>query len=133
MMDGSLPVHMCSAGFGTASFYPSWSVADGLIDPSYCGYSFDLTGFDDALNIAYSWETPPAKSGLVYLGVGNFEKDAWEWYAAPQNGMVSLAEIAPYRSNPDNTMLVMVVCLAPRRSTSRHPHRQPSARGAAHG
>jgi len=109
--DGAMPAHMVSPDMGLAKFYPMYTHGDSLVKTAYCGYRFDLTGYSDPVQLAYSFSVPPASSGLVYLGVGNFVKDAWDWHAAPLNSVVTLADDTPYRSAPSNEMLVEIVCL----------------------
>ena len=109
--DASLPRRFVSPETCLAKFTPYWTPGDSFIETAYCCYRFDLTGYADAVQLAYSFAVSPAKSGLVYLGVANFVKDAWDWYAAPLPGVVPLADAAPYCISGTDEMLVAVVCI----------------------
>lgn len=98
-------------------FSPVWgSVTPPTIsDAAYCIYRFSLAGFAGSgqpQTLALGWDpaTPPTNFTNLWIGLANRELNHWDWYAGPEDAVLTLASYEPYTA-PGGDVLAAVVVL----------------------
>jgi PKD repeat protein len=114
--ENPLPRNLVSGGGPGETFLnfaPTWDppVSAALSDSAYVIYRMtNMTEYAGQYRILLNWLTPPADSANLYLGLGNFSSNAWDWRQPSAAGAVNLPDFAPYTS-PTGDMLLVVLLL----------------------
>jgi len=93
-----------------AVFQPHFSPeAPEQADLALATCSFDLSGYSGAAAITLDWQAPA--SGDLYLGLGNFDHDCWDWFSGAALGSagLELPSLSPYRDRYGKLLLVVAI------------------------
>lgn len=66
-------------------FDPFWMV--DVVRRAYAIYSFETTGFTHGCTVSVNWQTTGG-DGECWIGMANFEDDAWRWHVLGPEGYV---------------------------------------------
>ncbi len=93
---------------GLGDFSPAGSGA--LTDLAYGLYRFDALDYDRTGLLRLRWNSPPVTDQL-WLAVGNFSTDRWDWFRPANRNQVSIDETSSISSyvSPSGEMLVVVL------------------------
>lgn len=103
----TFPNQLVSADGHLLAFTPAWS-GNGLGGAAYAIYAFDSTGYtsDDTVHLA--WQASGAATSDLWIGLANFTRDRWDWFAGPANDALPY-DSAKYTS--DGLVYAIVLCL----------------------
>lgn len=107
--NAAMPNNLAVANGTACDFSPAFTAGTGLAHAAYCVYNYNAKSYDRSSDIRYSWSSAPA-SGALWLGLGHWSKDRWDWYQADPAQRLNLAAISPYIRN-DGALVLAVVCL----------------------
>ena len=107
--ESSLPhpntsVNGCCAVFAS-NWDPGQGTAAGL---SYCMYVFTAPGYDRTPELNYRWADPPVDLGNAYIGLGNWDTLAWDWFAFEADGSTAVVSFDSYLNGSDQMVVVVV-------------------------
>jgi PKD repeat protein len=88
-------------------FTPAW-LGNGTDNAAYAGYVFDSTGYTSDDTVHLDWASQGTNSSDLWIGLGNFAKDRWDWFPGPATGAL------PYSGSiysSSGKVYVVVVCL----------------------
>jgi PKD repeat protein len=102
-----LPSNLVSAGGTALSFTPDFVPSTGLAGLAYAIYDFSLPAAQPGLLGSFSWDTDPALSNL-YIGLGNFDENRWDWVVPIEITALNLAACAPYINDASDRFLMVV-------------------------
>ena len=94
---------------GVSGVYsPQWLPGSSLADAAYAIYRFDTAGFthDGTLNL--DWASRRTDYAQMWVGLADFTRDTWKWYAGPETGRLAFDE-ALHISGGE--MFAAIVCL----------------------
>lgn len=97
-----------------AKFSTDWSEANGYL-PTSLGiaiYEFDVAGYDRAAEVRYGWSDPPDEITTAWLGLGNQDNEAWDWFPCSAGGLQTVPSFDPYISTLDTLLAVFVLANA---------------------
>lgn len=96
-------VHFVSTG--------SAAQLQNLDDAAYCIYrAFELDEIPGAPTVSLLWSQAPAQGQDCYLGLANFDQNAWDWFNLKDSFVVDTGGFAPYLRD-DGTLFAAVVLL----------------------
>jgi PKD repeat protein len=103
----TLPNQLVSTNGNRLTFASAWT-GGGLNGAAYAIYAFDSTGYttDDTLHLA--WQVPGANFSDLWIGLANFTRDRWDWFAGPASGALPY-DAAKYTAN--GQVYAAVLCL----------------------
>ncbi len=95
-----------------AYFTPDWEPGSQppRTEIAYCTYEFYLSGFDRSPTVMFIWHTPPQAAADFWVGLGNVDRQAWDWYEGPADRVLTLSSLDPY-TDPGGAALLIVVVL----------------------
>ena len=100
-----------------AVFTPSWDPAGQptVDDLAYATYRFTLPGYNGEATLGTIWQYAPPEPGVgetavCWVGLSNWERGCWDWYAGPADYVLSVASLDPYVAD-DGELLVVVLLL----------------------
>lgn len=117
--DGNLPFQRVTTDTSQAIYAPDWDAGSSrnFSGLAFALYVFHLHDYDLAPEVALNWVQPPASAANAWIGMGNVQKDRWDWRPGTIDGsVVSVASFDPYISQPDNLLLIAVVVLGTQQS-----------------
>ena len=105
------PSHRVTTDLQRASFRPVTSPGSNPTpaEAAYAIFGFDMTLYDGDSVATLCWQEPPPDTGTVFIGLGNFALDRWDWFAAPPPGPRRLPHLAPYTSTHPYLLLAVVL------------------------
>lgn len=94
-------------------FNPDWSPdAPDFAGLAFACYSFSLADYDRAQQITFYWDERADLEDL-WIGLADFERDAWSWHSLPQDGPLEFETLAldlsPFISPDSNNLYVVVL------------------------
>jgi PKD repeat protein len=106
----ALAVNNRVAPAGSAlTFTPQYTSAGADIDGlAYALYDFVLPSPNTGLNAAFNWSLLPAQPNL-FLALGNFDSNTWDWVAPADVTSIALADATAYFSVTDHLLLLVAV------------------------
>jgi outer membrane protein assembly factor BamB len=115
--DASLPnSRVNTLAAPSAIFSPVWGAqaTPGITDAAYCVYRFNLDGYmasGELQTLALAWHpgSTPADYKDLWLGFANRESDHWDWYAGPDDDVLTLDSYAPYIDSTGNMAVAIVI------------------------
>jgi outer membrane protein assembly factor BamB len=100
----------------SAIFSPIWGeqAQPVLEDAAYCIYRFDLSGFAHSgqpQTFALAWfaDSEPTDYANLWVGFANRTANRWDWYAGPQDDVLTLDSYAPYIAGNGNALIAIVM------------------------
>ncbi|MCH7472984.1 hypothetical protein IIA79_08550, partial [bacterium] len=92
------PHNLVTSQSGTVIFSPNFDPTDPATDMdmlAYAIYAFSLENYDGESTLVFEWaETPGA--GDCFVGLGNQERGAWDWFALPETSVLVVGSLASY-------------------------------------
>lgn len=92
---------------------PDWTRAEDAIGGlAYGLYPFNLTDYSGAASFTLAWAEAPEDLSHVWLGLSDWERGRWQWFACPAGGTQSLPAppgLAPYIKAGTNELLAAIV------------------------
>jgi PKD repeat protein len=113
--EAGLPSLAVSADGSALEFSSSGSGAAGM---SYAIYAFSLADYDREPTLELTWATPPADFANVYIGLSNWQRNAWDWQLADPSGALVLPDLLAYIGPEPDGLLYAVVLLTNGESAS---------------
>lgn len=110
-----LPNQNVSIAADSARFDTNWSAATAFApaELGFCCYRFEnLSGYARETELRCGWQDPPDDSGTAWLGLANWDSDAWDWHQCGSSGIWTLASFDPYTSPVSEMVAVMVMANA---------------------
>ncbi len=108
-IDPALPPQKTNVNGNSIEFAPIWAEgSSSSADLAYCMYRFAVADYDREAEVRYVWSEAPIDIGTAWLGIGNFDKDKWDWYQADPSGLTNLSGMSSYISGTDELLLVVV-------------------------
>ncbi len=74
-------------------FRPYFTSAEDIYQTAYAIYSFDVTGYEHESTLRLWW-SGKSGSGQVWVGMADFEHNAWRWYRPDNSDAVMFDEAA---------------------------------------
>lgn len=109
--EASLPHAAVSDSGDDAVFEPNWQPGGGTDGLAYCMYNFPAQGFDRAMELHYSFATPPTDWGTVWFATAEWSADRWIWRQAdPSGNLTGLLNTSSF--DVDGRALIIIVCMA---------------------
>lgn len=105
--EASMPSHSLMLSGHQALFAPDGNAA-GLAGQAYAIYSLDLSTQTDALCLNLDWASAPA-AGRVWLGLADWQRNAWHWQSLSDASICELADPAPYRNSDGSGLAVLLL------------------------
>jgi len=103
------PAQHVTADEHRAVFAPAWpDEAPQLADLAYSLFTFDMTYFDGPAVISLNWEGVAPPDNDLFVGLGNFVRDRWDWRQPVDSGL-ELEALSPYIDA--NKRLLLAVAL----------------------
>jgi thiol-disulfide isomerase/thioredoxin len=99
----------------SAQFTPDWT--DGDSNPeglAYCTYLFQLGDYAESgkpQTVGLDWDgaQPPQNFGNLWVGLANWDAQQWDWYAGPEDGVLTLDSLAPYTSSTGQATVMVLL------------------------
>lgn len=94
----------------SALYTPQWDVADSAEpgDLAYALYAFEFPDYLQGRFLSNGWLVAPAAADF-WIGLGNQNKQTWDWFAATPGEQLVTPDLAPYLADSD--MLLAIVAL----------------------
>jgi len=97
-------------GAGALEFGPQWdAAAPHIADTSYALYSLSIPEPADYYSVRLDWQDKGQSLDDLWIGVGNFDRNVWDWRRVLSGGVVAFPASA-YVNGSDQVFLA-VVCL----------------------
>ena len=94
-----------------ARLSPEYSYAGQSFDgAAFCIYRLHIPGYHDTATINYDFDASPANWEVVWIGVGNWDRGAWDLFPGEELNHIDLYSIDPYIDASDE-LLVAVIAL----------------------
>lgn len=107
--NGTLPNNRVAASADACVFTPADAGPGALSDAAYALYSFSIAGYDRNPQVRLIWSAAPP-AGKLWLGLGKWGANRWDWFSASPSAPCNFATLAPYIRG-DGALLLAVVCL----------------------
>ena len=110
----ALPSSRVSTQGDRLVFSPTWDSAASVScdDLAYCIYRLHLQGYGDTTReqtLGLAWESAAQEFYLGFLGETNQHSEYWEWYAGPEDGVLTIESFAPYQDAGGDVLIIVVV------------------------
>ncbi len=93
----------------TIHFDPAYTTHGGPIELAACaGYIFELGAYQAVPEIHLDWRFAPEQPQL-WIGLGNFNRDRWDWFNPADPAYMNVGDLAPYLSDTGVLLLEIVV------------------------
>lgn len=92
----ALPHQRVTATANGAQYAPDWNVEPDFAGLSFAMYDFSLPDYNLNASLEYSWITDPGAAGNVYVGLGNWDNDRWDWFQPGADERLVLPTLGPY-------------------------------------
>jgi fibronectin type 3 domain-containing protein len=124
------------ASGGVAVFSPNWtgpsSAPAGI---AACCYRFELGQYPTSSRktLALSWDPEQRLQDVetqCCIGISDWSRNAWEWFAGPADGTLTLEALAPYIGAEGETLMMIVVMGSAPAALERLTVGAPEMRGA---
>lgn len=95
-----------------AVFQPHYSAeSPALANLALATYSFDLNDYSGAAIITLDWQAPAPPGEELYLGLGNFDHDCWDWFSGAllTGDKLELPSLSPYRDRYSKLVLAVIL------------------------
>jgi PKD repeat protein/C1A family cysteine protease len=98
-------------GSGAGVFQPEVSAQGLPRGMAYAVFQLNLSLFGGDQTLAAVWDPAhqPASTDY-YIGFGDLQRDGWEWYAGPADGVLTIPSYGPYR-DASGVVLVAIAVL----------------------
>ena len=106
--------HVSAAIPPYALFSPGWTAgSQGTGDLAYAMYRFSLDGYEvlPEETLGYAWDTPPADYANLWIGLGDTDTNAWDWFAGDADGVITIEDTGKYIDDVTDNLLLAVVLL----------------------
>jgi hypothetical protein len=112
--EAGYPHQKVGASSNNAKFSTDWSEANGYLATSlgYAIYEFAVAGYDRSPEVRYGWSDPPDEIATAWLGLGNQDTNAWDWFPCNDLGLNTVPAFDPYISSLDTLLVVFVLANA---------------------
>ncbi len=104
------PGQNAQAADHNARFTPDVEFAGGLEGVAFVQYRFAMQYFEGDGDFTLAWEGDPPQVSSVFIGLGNFDKDSWDWFMPDEDWQFVLDDFTPY-VDPYPSLLMTVVVL----------------------
>jgi hypothetical protein len=74
---------------------------------SYAMYRFDVAGYSDEPSIHYSWQSFNGYEDSLWIGLANWESNAWEWHRCDASERLDVPSMGPYLSGAGQVVVTM--------------------------
>jgi outer membrane protein assembly factor BamB len=103
----ALPSQLATVNGHLLALAPAWLGA-GLEGAAYAVYAFDSTGYstDDTLHL--EWQATGESASDSWIGLANFTRDRWDWFAGPGAGELPYD---PAQYTDSGKVYAVVLCL----------------------
>jgi hypothetical protein len=105
--------------------------AGALAGRAYCGYRFQQPLVWETTGLRLNWDTRPA-AGAAWVGVADFARNSWRWYAAPSDDVLRLPESLAFREPQTGLLLVQLVVEGPKPARLARIELEGNAEGWLH-
>lgn len=92
---------------GQLRLNPGWKGL-GLDGAAYCGYDFNVPGFDLASEVQFDWDSVPQGESGLYIGFSRWATNSWDWHEYGGGGTLAVSNMAEYFNANDDLLLVLV-------------------------
>lgn len=106
--DHDLPSSRVSAVGDAVNLQAEWEPASSPTGMAYCIYSFNAADYDRENLLQYEWQVGPTDESLFYVGLANWDSDAWDWYGYDGDNNVNLDLMGSYISSSDVVLAAVV-------------------------
>lgn len=97
----------------TAVFAPTWSGENTSIDDAaYALYRFPLMDYSISTReqtIGLDWADNPPDPADLWIGIGNRDRDAWDWFNGEPDNVLTLDSYAPYEAEDGDVVFLLVM------------------------
>jgi len=97
--------HRVNADQQVAEFSPDWR--DGTGEAAYAVIGCNLDGYEGEGVFNLEWDGDPPAAGDLFIGLGNYDSDGWDWFAPA--GPVTVDDLAPYTRGIQFLLVAIVV------------------------
>jgi PKD repeat protein len=106
-----LPLHNCAVNGDNADFSPNWDPAGShtFADLAYATYSFSAQSYTGEQKVHFGWATAPADPASIWIGVGNFAKQRWDWAQPGAADSLDVPNLVSECTAPDARVIVVVL------------------------
>ncbi len=114
--DPAKPNNKVTTAATSLDFMPTWSGAQHFpADIAYAIYDFQLDDYaasnqDQTIGMVWSAAAFTTDISNLWIGVSNWSANKWDWYAGPQDKVLSLGSFTPY-TNGTGHCLVLIAML----------------------
>ncbi|MBN2081499.1 hypothetical protein JW859_04735 [bacterium] len=88
-----------------AEFTPDWRGGAG--EAAYAVFGCNMQYYEGSGTFNLEWDGDPPAAGNLYVGLGNFETNGWDWFTP--DGTLTIDDPAPYISEIDFLLAAVVV------------------------
>ena len=93
-----------------AELTPDWQPGGPLADMAFAIYRFDIPGYDLNSMLQLGWETEPAETSELWLGLAHWDSDRWRWFnAASDPAVVRPSSISEFFTAEGQLMAVVLI------------------------
>ncbi len=106
-----LEQHVAAEATG-ARFSPGWTGGPSTFDDlAYAIYSFDVQTYFGVEEVRLGWGEEPGDYANLWIGLGNWGGNCWDWYPGSQDGILNLEDVgyAGYTEPGTGNLLVAIV------------------------
>ncbi len=108
-----MPSNLVSAADQLALYSPCSSTAQPVLisELAYACYEFSVAGYAEAPTAGFLWSgsATPQVDGAYWVGLANWQRERWDWYAGPADSVLTLAGLSPYIEPATGRLLLLLL------------------------